>query len=109
MASELLRSCYYMFGWQETCQQQMERQFSVTIDCLVSVSLTFLSSLCFSVLLSEDSPQDNGVQTNQYSSISPPASPVAQEEPFSTYFEDKVHIPENVSQVLTMLHSYLFM
>ena len=95
-----------MFGWQEAGQQEMERQLSVTNDCLVSVSL--LSSLCFSVLLSEDSPQDNGVQTNQYSSISPPASPVAQEEPFSTYFEDKVHIPENVSQVLTMLHSYLF-
>uniref|UniRef100_A0A8C4DPJ0 Solute carrier family 11 member 2 n=1 Tax=Dicentrarchus labrax TaxID=13489 RepID=A0A8C4DPJ0_DICLA len=48
----------------------------------------------------EDSPQDNGVQTNQYSSISPPASPVAQEEPFSTYFEDKVAIPENLLWVL---------
>ncbi|XP_036957259.1 natural resistance-associated macrophage protein 2-like isoform X1 [Acanthopagrus latus] len=59
-------------------------------------------------LLEEDSPQDNGVQTNQYSSISPPASPVAQEEPFSTYFEDKVHIPENVSQVFSFRKLWAF-
>uniref|UniRef100_A0A671YJW2 Solute carrier family 11 member 2 n=1 Tax=Sparus aurata TaxID=8175 RepID=A0A671YJW2_SPAAU len=58
--------------------------------------------------LSEDSPQDNGVQTNQYSSISPPASPVAQEEPFSTYFEDKVHIPEDVSQVFSFRKLWAF-
>ncbi|XP_036957260.1 natural resistance-associated macrophage protein 2-like isoform X2 [Acanthopagrus latus] len=56
----------------------------------------------------KDSPQDNGVQTNQYSSISPPASPVAQEEPFSTYFEDKVHIPENVSQVFSFRKLWAF-
>lgn len=55
----------------------------------------------FSCLLLEDSPPDSGVlQTNQYSSISPPASPVADEDPFTTYFEEKVPIPENVSQVL---------
>ena len=57
-------------------------------------------SLSVFLLFLEDSPQDSGViQTNQYSSISPPASPVADEEPFSTYFEDKVPIPEDVSQV----------
>ncbi|XP_030275982.1 natural resistance-associated macrophage protein 2 isoform X2 [Sparus aurata] len=56
----------------------------------------------------KDSPQDNGVQTNQYSSISPPASPVAQEEPFSTYFEDKVHIPEDVSQVFSFRKLWAF-
>uniref|UniRef100_A0AAQ5YBG1 Solute carrier family 11 member 2 n=1 Tax=Amphiprion ocellaris TaxID=80972 RepID=A0AAQ5YBG1_AMPOC len=52
-------------------------------------------SASLSVVLSEDSPQENGVQTNQYSSISPPASPVVEDEPFSTYFEEKVPIPES--------------
>uniref|UniRef100_A0A7N6FL78 Solute carrier family 11 member 2 n=1 Tax=Anabas testudineus TaxID=64144 RepID=A0A7N6FL78_ANATE len=51
----------------------------------------------------EDSPQENGVHTNQYSSISPPASPVAEDNPFSTYFEEKVHIPETDSQLLWVL------
>ncbi|XP_040014868.1 natural resistance-associated macrophage protein 2-like isoform X1 [Xiphias gladius] len=59
-------------------------------------------------LLEEDSPQENGVQTNQYNSISPPASPVAQEEPFSTYFEDKVPIPENVNQVFSFRKLWAF-
>uniref|UniRef100_A0A8C9XGZ1 Solute carrier family 11 member 2 n=1 Tax=Sander lucioperca TaxID=283035 RepID=A0A8C9XGZ1_SANLU len=59
-------------------------------------------------LLEEDSPQEDGVQTNQYSSISPPASPVAQDEPFSTYFEDKVAIPENVSQVFSFRKLWAF-
>ncbi|XP_042261767.1 natural resistance-associated macrophage protein 2-like [Thunnus maccoyii] len=59
--------------------------------------------------LEEDSPQDNGViQTNQYSSISPPASPVAQDEPFSTYFEEKVPIPENVSPVFSFRKLWAF-
>ncbi|XP_053171793.1 natural resistance-associated macrophage protein 2-like isoform X2 [Scomber japonicus] len=59
--------------------------------------------------LEEDSPQDSGViQTNQYSSISPPASPVADEEPFSTYFEDKVPIPEDVSQVFSFRKLWAF-
>ncbi|XP_044204250.1 natural resistance-associated macrophage protein 2-like isoform X2 [Thunnus albacares] len=57
----------------------------------------------------KDSPQDNGVvQTNQYSSISPPASPVAQDEPFSTYFEEKVPIPENVSPVFSFRKLWAF-
>ncbi|KAE8298733.1 Natural resistance-associated macrophage protein 2 [Larimichthys crocea] len=51
----------------------------------------------------KDSPQDNGVQTNQYSAISPPASPDTQDEPFSTYFEEKVAIPSDVSQLLWVL------
>ncbi|XP_071350991.1 natural resistance-associated macrophage protein 2 isoform X1 [Trachinotus anak] len=59
-------------------------------------------------LLEEDSPQENGVQTNQYSSISPPASPEVQEEPFSTYFEDKVPIPEDVSQVFSFRKLWAF-
>lgn len=63
-----------------------------------------MRDFCVCVLL-EDSPQENGVQTNQYSSISPPASPVDKEEPFSTYFEEKVAIPENVNQVLSRPHS----
>lgn len=57
------------------------------------------SLFLFSGLSLEDSPQDNGVQTNQYSAISPPASPDTQDEPFSTYFEEKVAIPSDVSQV----------
>ncbi|XP_068576219.1 natural resistance-associated macrophage protein 2 isoform X2 [Cebidichthys violaceus] len=56
----------------------------------------------------KDSPQENGVQSNQYSSISPPASPVAQDEPFSTYFEDKVAIPDNVSQVFSFRKLWAF-
>ncbi|XP_071350992.1 natural resistance-associated macrophage protein 2 isoform X2 [Trachinotus anak] len=56
----------------------------------------------------KDSPQENGVQTNQYSSISPPASPEVQEEPFSTYFEDKVPIPEDVSQVFSFRKLWAF-
>lgn len=55
------------------------------------------------LLLLEDSPQDDGGVQTRYSSISPPASPVDQDEPFSTYFEEKVHIPEAPNQVLTWL------
>ncbi|KAG9353443.1 hypothetical protein JZ751_018039 [Albula glossodonta] len=52
-------------------------------------------------LLEEENHQENGViqTTNTYSSISPPASPVSDEEPFSTYFEEKVPIPEDHSQM----------
>ncbi|XP_037638172.1 natural resistance-associated macrophage protein 2-like isoform X2 [Sebastes umbrosus] len=56
----------------------------------------------------KDSPQENGVQTNQYSTISPPASPVAQDEPFSTYFEEKVPIPDNVNQVFSFRKLWAF-
>ena len=56
----------------------------------------FFSLRC---VFSEDSSQENGASTNQYNSISPPASPVAQEEPFNTYFEQKVAIPDDVSPV----------
>ncbi|XP_022600579.1 natural resistance-associated macrophage protein 2-like isoform X1 [Seriola lalandi dorsalis] len=59
-------------------------------------------------LLEEDSPQENGVQTNQYSSISPPASPEIQEEPFSTYFEDKVPIPEGGNQIFSFRKLWAF-
>ncbi|XP_019112422.1 natural resistance-associated macrophage protein 2 isoform X1 [Larimichthys crocea] len=59
-------------------------------------------------LLEEDSPQDNGVQTNQYSAISPPASPDTQDEPFSTYFEEKVAIPSDVSQVFSFRKLWAF-
>ncbi|XP_056887407.1 natural resistance-associated macrophage protein 2-like isoform X4 [Takifugu flavidus] len=54
------------------------------------------------------SHQENGVQTNQYSSISPPGSPVGQEEPFSTYFEEKVPIPENTSEVFSFRKLWAF-
>ncbi|XP_033994719.1 natural resistance-associated macrophage protein 2-like isoform X2 [Trematomus bernacchii] len=56
----------------------------------------------------KDSPQENGAETNQYSSVSPPSSPVAQDEPFSTYFEDKVAIPDNVSQVFSFRKLWAF-
>uniref|UniRef100_A0A8D2ZV51 Solute carrier family 11 member 2 n=1 Tax=Scophthalmus maximus TaxID=52904 RepID=A0A8D2ZV51_SCOMX len=55
-----------------------------------------------------DSPPDNGVQTSQYNSISPPASPVADEEPFSTYFEDKVPIPESENQIFSFRKLWAF-
>uniref|UniRef100_A0AAQ5Z494 Solute carrier family 11 member 2 n=1 Tax=Amphiprion ocellaris TaxID=80972 RepID=A0AAQ5Z494_AMPOC len=50
----------------------------------------------------------NGVQTNQYSSISPPASPVVEDEPFSTYFEEKVPIPESVNQAFSFRKLWAF-
>ncbi|XP_070758350.1 natural resistance-associated macrophage protein 2 isoform X2 [Enoplosus armatus] len=56
----------------------------------------------------KDSPQENGVQSNQYSSISPPASPVAQDEPFSTYFEEKVAIPDNGNQMFSFRKLWAF-
>ncbi|AWP03034.1 Solute carrier family 11 member 2 isoform 4 [Scophthalmus maximus] len=56
----------------------------------------------------KDSPPDNGVQTSQYNSISPPASPVADEEPFSTYFEDKVPIPESENQIFSFRKLWAF-
>uniref|UniRef100_A0A7N6BEV9 Solute carrier family 11 member 2 n=1 Tax=Anabas testudineus TaxID=64144 RepID=A0A7N6BEV9_ANATE len=56
----------------------------------------------------KDSPQENGVHTNQYSSISPPASPVAEDNPFSTYFEEKVHIPETDSQAFSFRKLWAF-
>ncbi|KAI4827622.1 hypothetical protein KUCAC02_031006 [Chaenocephalus aceratus] len=59
-------------------------------------------------LLEDDSPQENGAETNQYSSVSPPSSPVAQDEPFSTYFEDKVAIPDNVSQMFSFRKLWAF-
>ncbi|XP_010780229.1 natural resistance-associated macrophage protein 2 isoform X1 [Notothenia coriiceps] len=59
-------------------------------------------------LLEEDSPQENEAETNQYSSVSPPSSPVAQDEPFSTYFEDKVAIPDNVSQMFSFRKLWAF-
>ncbi|XP_035488214.2 natural resistance-associated macrophage protein 2 isoform X1 [Scophthalmus maximus] len=59
-------------------------------------------------IVEEDSPSDNGVQTSQYNSISPPASPVADEEPFSTYFEDKVPIPESENQIFSFRKLWAF-
>ncbi|XP_041801305.1 natural resistance-associated macrophage protein 2-like isoform X1 [Chelmon rostratus] len=59
-------------------------------------------------LLEEDYPQENGAQTNQYSSISPPASPVAQDEAFSTYFEERVAIPESDNQVFSFRKLWAF-
>uniref|UniRef100_A0A669DPY2 Solute carrier family 11 member 2 n=2 Tax=Oreochromis TaxID=8139 RepID=A0A669DPY2_ORENI len=65
-------------------------------------------SVCCAVLSSEDSPQENGVHTNQYSSISPPASPVAQDEPFSTYFEERVPIPDSENQLFSFRKLWAF-
>lgn len=59
-------------------------------------------------LMEEDAAPENGAQTNQYSSISPPASPEVQEEPFSTYFEDKVPIPEGGSQIFSFRKLWAF-
>ncbi|KAK2862282.1 hypothetical protein Q5P01_001815 [Channa striata] len=56
----------------------------------------------------EDSSTENEVQTNQYSSISPPASPEAQDNAFSTYFEEKVHIPESVNQTFSFRKLWAF-
>ncbi|XP_061688326.1 natural resistance-associated macrophage protein 2 [Syngnathoides biaculeatus] len=59
--------------------------------------------------LQEGSPHDNGdIQTNQYNSISPPSSPTDLDQPFSTYFEEKVAIPENVNQVFSFRKLWAF-
>ncbi|KAM9409849.1 natural resistance-associated macrophage protein 2-like isoform 3-T3 [Pholidichthys leucotaenia] len=55
-----------------------------------------------------NSSQENGVQSNQYSSISPPASPAAQEETFSTYFEERVQIPESTNQIFSFRKLWAF-
>ncbi|KAM4588744.1 natural resistance-associated macrophage protein 2 isoform 2-T2 [Odontesthes bonariensis] len=59
-------------------------------------------------LLEDDSQQENGAQTNRYSSISPPASPGAQEEPSSTYFEERVPIPESANQIFSFRKLWAF-
>ncbi|KAM8868543.1 natural resistance-associated macrophage protein 2-like [Synchiropus picturatus] len=60
-------------------------------------------------LLDEDSPQDNGVvQTSQYSSISPPVSPVVDGQPLDTYFDEKVPIPDSVNQVFSFRKLWAF-
>uniref|UniRef100_A0A8D3CTE0 Solute carrier family 11 member 2 n=1 Tax=Scophthalmus maximus TaxID=52904 RepID=A0A8D3CTE0_SCOMX len=55
-----------------------------------------------------DEEQTGYLQTSQYNSISPPASPVADEEPFSTYFEDKVPIPESENQIFSFRKLWAF-
>uniref|UniRef100_A0A3Q2QE90 Solute carrier family 11 member 2 n=1 Tax=Fundulus heteroclitus TaxID=8078 RepID=A0A3Q2QE90_FUNHE len=57
---------------------------------------------------SDDSRQDNGVQSSRYSAISPPASPEDQEEPFSTYFEERVPIPESPNQIFSFRKLWAF-
>ncbi|XP_014859705.1 PREDICTED: natural resistance-associated macrophage protein 2-like isoform X2 [Poecilia mexicana] len=56
----------------------------------------------------KDPRQENGVQSNHYSAISPPASPLAQEEPFSTYFEERVPIPESPNQMFSFRKLWAF-
>ncbi|XP_030634602.1 natural resistance-associated macrophage protein 2 isoform X2 [Chanos chanos] len=62
-------------------------------------------------LLEEDSPVQNGVTQSSpthYSSISPPTSPVAQEDAFSTYFEEKVPVPDDVNQIFSFRKLWAF-
>uniref|UniRef100_A0A8C8C0H9 Solute carrier family 11 member 2 n=1 Tax=Oncorhynchus tshawytscha TaxID=74940 RepID=A0A8C8C0H9_ONCTS len=65
------------------------------------------------LLSSEEPPQENGViQTtqDQHSSISPPStvSGAPDDEPFSTYFEEKVPIPEDVTQMFSFRKLWAF-
>uniref|UniRef100_A0AAY5KCF6 Solute carrier family 11 member 2 n=1 Tax=Esox lucius TaxID=8010 RepID=A0AAY5KCF6_ESOLU len=69
----------------------------------------------FSALpFSEESPQANGDIQNtqgQYRSISPPASPVAgtlDDEQFSTYFEEKIPIPDDVTKIFSFRKLWAF-
>ncbi|KAK0145528.1 Natural resistance-associated macrophage protein 2 [Merluccius polli] len=60
-------------------------------------------------LLEEDCPSDNGVvSAAQYSTLSPPSSPTDQEEPFSTYFEEKVAVPEDVNETFSFRKLWAF-
>uniref|UniRef100_A0A3P9L4A2 Solute carrier family 11 member 2 n=1 Tax=Oryzias latipes TaxID=8090 RepID=A0A3P9L4A2_ORYLA len=52
--------------------------------------------------------QENGVQTNHYSSIPPSTSPEDQDEAFSTYFEQKVHIPDTGNQIFSFRKLWAF-
>ncbi|KAL0978246.1 hypothetical protein UPYG_G00167940 [Umbra pygmaea] len=62
----------------------------------------------------EEEPQENGVTQStqgQYSSIAPPASPVAgplDQEQFSTYFEEKVPVPEDVTKIFSFRKLWAF-
>nr|AMK07600.1 proton-coupled divalent metal ion transporter 2 [Acanthogobius hasta] len=60
-------------------------------------------------IVEEDSgSQENGViQTRHYNSVSPP-SPSEQDDGFSTYFEDKVHIPEDANQFFSFRKLWAF-
>ncbi|CAB1353886.1 unnamed protein product, partial [Coregonus sp. 'balchen'] len=61
--------------------------------------------------LEEEPPQENGViqsTQDQYSSTSPPASTTPDDEPFSTYFEEKVPIPEDVTQMFSFRKLWAF-
>uniref|UniRef100_A0A6Q2XRV5 Solute carrier family 11 member 2 n=1 Tax=Esox lucius TaxID=8010 RepID=A0A6Q2XRV5_ESOLU len=65
-------------------------------------------------VLEEESPQANGDIQNtqgQYRSISPPASPVAgtlDDEQFSTYFEEKIPIPDDVTKIFSFRKLWAF-
>uniref|UniRef100_A0AAY5KH87 Solute carrier family 11 member 2 n=1 Tax=Esox lucius TaxID=8010 RepID=A0AAY5KH87_ESOLU len=65
-------------------------------------------------LLYQESPQANGDIQNtqgQYRSISPPASPVAgtlDDEQFSTYFEEKIPIPDDVTKIFSFRKLWAF-
>uniref|UniRef100_A0A4W5LNP8 Solute carrier family 11 member 2 n=1 Tax=Hucho hucho TaxID=62062 RepID=A0A4W5LNP8_9TELE len=65
-------------------------------------------------LSSEEPPQENGViqsTQDQHSSISPPTSTVSgapDDEPFSTYFEEKVPIPVDVTQMFSFRKLWAF-
>ncbi|XP_010879448.1 natural resistance-associated macrophage protein 2 isoform X4 [Esox lucius] len=62
----------------------------------------------------KESPQANGDIQNtqgQYRSISPPASPVAgtlDDEQFSTYFEEKIPIPDDVTKIFSFRKLWAF-
>ncbi|CAJ1051729.1 natural resistance-associated macrophage protein 2-like isoform X1 [Xyrichtys novacula] len=59
-------------------------------------------------LIEEDSPQENA-SANKYSSISPPASPEDQVDNISTtYFEEKVPVPEYIGQVFSFRKLWAF-
>uniref|UniRef100_A0A4W5LMW6 Solute carrier family 11 member 2 n=1 Tax=Hucho hucho TaxID=62062 RepID=A0A4W5LMW6_9TELE len=64
--------------------------------------------------LLEEPPQENGViqsTQDQHSSISPPTSTVSgapDDEPFSTYFEEKVPIPVDVTQMFSFRKLWAF-
>lgn len=47
------------------------------------------------------------IQRQQYSSLAPPSSPSEQDD-FSTYFEEKVHIPDDGSQVFSFRKLWAF-
>ena len=85
------------WAFREACPNAVPTSICIYCMCWCLASVPFNGS---SLFVPGDFPPNNGeVSAGQYSTVSPPGSPTDQEEPFSTYFAEKVAIPEDANQV----------